>query len=257
MMRLLTILLLVLGGAPSADAAAAPAARRAPLVLAAASLQESMTDAADAWALKHHPRPVISFAASSALARQIAAGAPADLFVSADQAWMDELAKRSLIVLNTRVSFLGNALVLVAPVGRNARVDFRSHTGLAATLAAGSLAMADVDSVPAGKYGRAALQKLGIWGAVSPKVVRAENVRAALALVERGVVPLGIVYATDAKASKAVRIVGVFPRASYPAISYPVARLRASTNPEGEGFRRFLVSPEGKAIFVRYGFSVR
>ncbi|OYY67560.1 molybdate ABC transporter substrate-binding protein [Sphingomonas sp. 28-63-12] len=245
-------LLALLGPAPvmAAD-------RQPPLVLAAASLQESISAAANAWAASRHPRPVISFAASSTLARQLAAGAPADLFVSADETWMDDLAGRGLIAPGTRVSFLGNSLVLVAPATSKVRVEFRNPARLAALLSAGALAMADTESVPAGKYGKAALLKLGVWSAVSPKVVRAENVRAALALVERGAAPLGIVYATDARASSAVRVVGVFPAATYPAISYPVARLKASVNPEGEGFRRFLVSRAGKAIFVRYGFSVR
>ena len=117
--------------------------------------------------------------------------------------------------------------------------------------------MADTESVPAGKYGKAALEKLGVWAAVSPHVVRAENVRAALALVEREAAPLGIVYATDARASAKVRIAGVFPVGSHPPITYPIARLKASTNPEGEAFRRFLLSREGKTIFVRFGFSAR
>ncbi len=241
-------------GTPAATAQPAP---RAPLVLAAASLQESMNAAADAWAAKRHPRPVMSFAASSALARQVAAGAPADLFVSADEPWMDDLAKRGLIVPSTRVSFLGNALVLVAPVASSPRAGMRDPKRLAALIGQGPLAMADVDTVPAGKYGKAALTSLGIWDQVSPHVVRAENVRAALALVERGAAPLGIVYATDARASRGVKVIGVFPANSHPAITYPVARLKASTNPEGEAFRRFLLSGTGKAIFARYGFSIK
>jgi len=238
-------------------AVAAPAtAQKAPLVLAAASLQESMTAAADAWAKQGHPKPVISFAASSALARQVAAGAPADLFVSADEDWMNDLARKSLIVASTRVTFLGNRLVVAAPAGSKVRIPARSPAALARVLAAGPLAMADTP-VPAGKYGQAALEKLGVWTRVAPKVVRAENVRATLALVERGAAPLGIVYATDAKASAKVRIAGVFPETSHPPITYPLARLKTSTNPQAEAFRRFLVSRAGKAIFVRYGFSAR
>ncbi len=233
------------------------AAQRAPLVLAAASLQESMTAAADAWARTGHPRPVISFAASSALARQIEAGAAADVFVSADQDWMDALAAKRLIVAGTRVTFLGNRLVVIAAKNDPVLIPVRPPAALARVLGAGPLAMADTVSVPAGKYGQAALEKLGAWRAVAPKVVRAENVRAALALVERGAAPLGIVYATDAKASPAVRIAGVFPEGSHPAITYPLASLTGSTNPEGAAFRRFLVSREGKAIFVRFGFSAR
>lgn len=234
----------------------AATAQKAPLVLAAASLQESMTAAADAWAKKGHPKPVISFAASSALARQVAAGAPADLFVSADEDWMNDLAAKSLIVTSTRVTFLGNRLVVAAPAGSKVRISVRPPAALARVLTAGPLAMADTP-VPAGKYGQDALEKLGVWAQVAPKVVRAENVRATLALVERGAAPLGIVYATDAKASAKIRIAGVFPRETHPPITYPVARLKTSINPEGEAFRRFLVSREGKAIFVRYGFSAR
>ncbi|WP_324741654.1 molybdate ABC transporter substrate-binding protein [Tsuneonella sp. CC-YZS046] len=230
---------------------------RGPLVLAAASLQESLGEAADSWARRGHPRPVISFAASSALARQIASGAPADLFISADEPWMDHVEKAGLIAPKTRVSFLANRLVLVAPAGSKARLAIGPRFPLARALGEGRLAMADPDSVPAGKYGKASLEKLGVWKAVSPKIARAENVRAALALVERGEAPFGIVYATDAKASAKVRVIGQFPASSHPPITYPLARLKSSTNPEAEAFRRFLVSPAGKAIFVRHGFAAR
>jgi len=227
---------------------------RGPLVLAAASLQESMNAAADAWAAHHHPRPVLSFAASSALARQIAAGGAADLFVSADEDWMDTLAKSGLIVPGTRVSFLHGALVLIAPA--NSTVQLRPAPGFALSraLGGGRLAMADPDAVPAGRYGREALQHLHVWDAVSGQIARAENVRAALALVAHGAAPLGIVYATDARAEPAVRVVGLFPPDSHAPITYPVARLKASTNPDAEAFRRFLLSNEGKAIFRHYGF---
>ena len=239
-------------------AVAAPAAAqgRPPLVLAAASLQESMNAAADAWAKQGHPRPVVSFAASSALARQVEAGGAADLFVSADQQWMDALAAKRLIVASSRVTFLGNRLVLVAAKGNPVRIPVRPPAALARVLTAGPLAMADAP-VPAGRYGEAALRSLGVWTAVAPKVVRGDSVRAALTLVERGAASLGIVYATDARASSTVRIAGVFPARSHPPITYPVARLVASKNPEGEGFRRFLVSRAGKAIFAGYGFTPR
>lgn len=236
-------------------AAAAPP--RPPLVLAAASLQESMTAAADAWAKQGHPRPVISFAASSALARQVIAGAPADLFVSADAEWMDALAVRRLIVPATRADFLGNRLVVVAKADNPVRLPLRPAAALARLLGAGPLAMADPASVPAGRYGRQALHRLGAWRAVAPRVVGAENVRAALALVERGAAPLGIVYATDARAAPSLRVAGIFPAASHPPIVYPIARLAASRNPEAEAFRRFLLSRAGKAIFVRHGFIAR
>lgn len=228
--------------------------RQAPVVLAAASLQESMNAAADAWARTGHPRPVISFAASSTLARQIEAGAPADLFASADEEWMDALVAKGLIAPGTRATLVGNRLVIVELAGRRSVIP-ASGVRLARVLSAGPLAMADPDSVPAGKYGKAALEKLGAWSAVAPKVVRAENVRAALALVERGAAPFGIVYLTDARASANVRVAGLFPRGTHPAIVYPVARLARSANPEGEGFRRFLLSGQGRAIFARFGFT--
>ncbi|MES3152901.1 molybdate ABC transporter substrate-binding protein [Sphingomonas faeni] len=248
--------LIVVTAVTTSIAASGAQAQRPPLVLAAASLQESLTAAADVWARKGHIKPTISFAASSALARQVESGAPADLFVSADEDWMNELAKKNLIVASTRVTFLGNRLVVAAPAGSKIRIPVRPPAALARVLTAGPLAMADT-AVPAGKYGQASLEKLGVWAQVAPRVVRAENVRATLALVERGAAPLGIVYATDAKASAKVRIASVFPENTHPAITYPVARLKASTNPDAEAFRRFLVSREGKAIFVRYGFSAR
>jgi len=235
----------------------AVAQNKGPLVLAAASLQESLTAAADAWAARGHPRPVISFAASSALARQIEAGAPADLFVSADEPWMDELATKGLIVAGTRQSFLSNRLVLIAPADSKLHLTIAKGFPLARALGDGRLAMADPDGVPAGKYGKAALTALGVWPGVSGKIASAENVRAALALVERGAAPLGIVYATDAKASAKVRIIGVFPAGSHPAITYPLARLKTATNRDAEPFRRFLISKQAQAIFIRYGFSAK
>ena len=225
--RLYALLILALGVAIAAPAAASPA------------------------------RETLSFAASSALARQVAAGAPADLFVSADVEWMDDLDQRGLLAPGSRTNLLGNRLVLVAPVDSKVRVALRPGVDLSRALNGGRLAMADPDAVPAGRYGKAALTRLGAWDRVAPSVVRAENVRAALALVERGAAPMGIVYATDAKASAKVRVVGVFPAASHPPIVYPIARLKASRNVEGERFRRFLASRAGKAIFIRYGFSTR
>lgn len=228
-----------------------------PLVLAAASLQESLTAAAEVWARKGHARPVLSFAASSALARQIEAGAPADLFVSADEEWMDHVAARNLLMPRTRVSFLGNSLVLVAPAASRVRLAIGPRFPLARALGSGRLAMADPDAVPAGKYGREALTRLGVWTSVAGKVARAENVRAALAFVERGEAPLGIVYATDARASRGVRVVATFPRESHAPISYPVARLQTSGNGDARAFQSFLLSAEGKAIFRRFGFTIR
>lgn len=252
MLRLLLVrLALVFALLVPAGAQAAP-----PLVLAAASLQESLTAAADAWAAKGHPRPVLSFAASSALARQIEAGAPADLFVSADEPWMDTVAAKGLIRPGTRVPFLANRLVLVTPAARPVHVAVRRNMPIAAALGPGGrLAMADPDAVPAGRYGRAALTALGVWDTVRGRIAAAENVRAALALVERGEAPLGIVYATDARASRAVRVAGVFPANSHPPITYPIATLATATSPDAEPFRRFLLSAEGRRIFARHGFS--
>lgn len=240
----------VLIGGPAAAQA------RPPLVLAAASLQESMAAAADAWARMGHARPVVSFAASSALARQVEAGAPADLFASADMEWMDTLQAKGLLAPGTRANWLGNRLVVIAPVASRARLTMTAAS-LRSTLGGGALAMADPDAVPAGRYGKAALTAYGVWSALAPKVVRAENVRAALALVERGAAPFGIVYETDAKASRAVRVVGVFPPRSHPAIVYPLARLKSSRNVDSERFRRFLLSAAGRRVFAPFGFSVR
>jgi len=225
-----------------------------PLVLAAASLQESLNAAADAWAARRHERPILSFASSSALAKQIDAGAPADIFISADEPWMDDVARHGLVKPGTRTSFLGNRLVLVAPAATAKPVAIRPGFPLARLLGDGKLAMGEVSSVPAGKYGKEALDRLGIWDAVSGKVAGADSVRSALALVERGEAPYGIVYATDALAAKTVKVVGVFPENSHTPITYPVAVLTASTSPEAEAFRRFLISGAGKAIFRRYGF---
>ncbi len=248
-------LLLLLALMAPMRAAGAVADGKGPLVLAAASLQEAMLEAADAWAAEGHQKPVVSFAASSALARQIEAGAPADLFVSADEEWMDHLQEKGLLRPGTRTQFLRNRLVLIAPRSDRGEMAIRPGLPLARALGQGRLAMADPDSVPAGRYGKAALQRLGVWGTVEGRVAAAENVRAALALVERGAAPFGIVYATDARASDQVRVAGVFPAASHPPIRYPLATLRASTHPDAEAFRRFLLSPEGMAVFVRHGFA--
>ncbi|SEH17840.1 molybdate transport system substrate-binding protein [Sphingopyxis sp. YR583] len=234
---------------------AAFAQERGPVVLAAASLQESLTEAANAWAAKGHAKPVISFAASSALARQVIAGAPANLFLSADEEWMDAVAKAGLLRAGTRTTLLGNRLVLIAPAASKVRLTPSRGFPLAKALGTGRLALADPAAVPAGKYAKTALTHLGVWTGVAAKVAPAENVRAAMALVERGAAPLGIVYATDARASKTVRIVGTFPASSHPPIRYPVAVLKASRHKDTAGFRAFLLSKQGRAIFVRHGFS--
>ncbi|MDT8757143.1 molybdate ABC transporter substrate-binding protein [Sphingomonas psychrotolerans] len=242
--------LIGLGGAAFA-ASRAGAAQRPPLVLAAASLQESLNAAADAWARLGHVRPVLSFAASSALARQVAAGAAADLFISADEPWMDDVERRGLIVPGSRATLVGNRLVVVQP----ARARPAGTAPLSRLLTRGRVALADPASVPAGRYAQASLTRLGLWAMVAPRIVRAENVRAALALVERGAAEWGLVYATDARASQRVRAVRMLPAASHPPIRYPIARLRGSASPDAEGFRRFLLSGAGRAIFARFGFT--
>lgn len=253
LLRALSLFLMaaLLGLAP------ARAQPRGPVVLAAASLQEALDDAGSAWAAKGHARPVISFAGTPALARQIEAGAPADLFISADEEWMDHVAARGLLRRGTRAVLATNRLVLVAPASSPARLTIAPGFPLARALGSGRLAMADPDSVPAGRYGRAALTSLGVWPSVAPRIARAENVRAALALVERGEAPFGVVYATDARASARVRVLGTFPAATHPPITYPVAVLRKSRHAGAEPFRRFLLSREGRAILARRGFAVR
>ena len=252
MLRLIAILLTLLTLTQPAHAA------RAPTVLAAASLQEALTEAADAFARQGHPRPVLAFAASSALARQVEAGAPADMFVSADEQWMDVLATKRWIVAASRRDLASNALVLIEPASGRTRLAIARGFPLARALGNGRLALADPAAVPAGIYAKAALTSLGVWPSVAGKIAAAENVRAALALVERAQAPLGVVYATDALASAKVRVVGRFPVGSHPRIAYPVALIAPINgrvaNPEGEAFRRFLLGREGQAILRRRGF---
>lgn len=227
---------------------------RAPVVLAAASLQDALTEAADAWAAEGHARPVLSFAASSALARQVEGGAPADLFLSADEEWMDALAAKGLIDPASRKSFLGNRLVLIAPASAKTALGIKPGMAIGAALGDGRLAIADPAGVPAGRYGKAALTALGVWPEVAERIAVAENVRAALALVERGEAPLGIVYETDAAVSKKVRVIGAFPASSHPPITYPIARLKTASSPDAEAFRAYLVGP-ALPIFRARGFT--
>jgi len=229
-------------------------ARQPLVVLAASSLQEALTAEADAWAKQDHPHPTLSFAASSALARQAQSGAPADLFVSADEDWMDVLEKAGSLRPGTRRDLVTNAIVLIAPKESAASIDLADPASPAAALGSGKLAMADPEAVPAGRYGKAALEHLHAWDKLAGKVVAAENVRAALKLVETGEAPLGVVYATDAAASPKVRVVATFPADSHPPIRYPVAILAASGNAQAASFENFLASPKGQAIFARYGF---
>lgn len=240
----------------------APVANAAPahnkvLVFAAASLTDAMTAVADAYAAAGHEKPVIAFDASSVLARQIENGAPASLFISADEAWMDYLANRRLIDPASRVSFLGNRLVLIAPLDKPLKLEISYGFPLAQALGNNYLAMGDPSSVPVGKYGKAALENLGVWNSVASKVVRSESVRTALFFVERGEAAAGIVYSTDARISKKVSVVAEFPQASYPMVSYPIALIGKNKTPAASEFRAFILSDTAKAIFAKYGFIVK
>ncbi len=227
------------------------------VIFAAASLKSALDETTANWVKKSGtPAPKISYGPSNGLAKQIEQGAPADLFLSADLDWIDYAAGRNLIKPETRIHLLANRLALIAPADSPAVVTIAAGVDLAPALGVGRLAMADVDAVPAGKYGKAALEKLDVWTSVAPHVAEADNVRGALAFVARGEAPFGIVYGTDAKAEPGVRVVGTFPADSHAPIVYPLARIRASTNPEAQRLLDFLVSPEAKAIFEAAGFTV-
>jgi molybdate transport system substrate-binding protein len=216
------------------------------LVFAASSLTDVMNALVEAYAAAGGSKPALSFAASAALARQIENGAPASLFISADEQWMDYVAARGLIAADTRVSFLGNALVLISPA-----------FALASALNGGKLAMGDPDSVPVGRYGKTALENLGVWAQLEPHVIRTDNVRVALAFVARGEAAAGIVYATDAASAKNVAVVGAFPESAYPPVSYPVAVMAQNDTPAARAFRDFLLSPAARAVFETFGFRVK
>lgn len=239
-----------------AFASGALAETRNVVVFAAASLKNALDDINAAWTRETGKKAVISYAASNALAKQIEAGAPADVFFSADVEWMDYAASNKLIRPETRVNLLGNAIVLIAPKEATVQLSIKPGFDLASTLGSGRLAMGNVDAVPAGKYGRAALEKLGAWNGVRNKVAQAESARAALLLVSRGEAPLGIVYRTDAASDPNVRIVADFPDGSHPAIIYPVALTKVSDNPDAPAFLAFLRSRQAKPLFEKQGFSV-
>jgi len=225
-------------------------------VFAAASLKNAFDDVIAAFTAKTHIAARASYGASSALARQIEQGAPADVFVSADVDWMDYLAKKDLIVANSRRALLSNHLALIAPADSKTALKIGPNMPLAAALGSDRLAVAGPD-VPAGKYAQASLTTLGVWASVQDKLAQAESVRAALAFVARGETPLGIVYDTDAKVEPKVRIVGLFPDSSHAPIIYPAAIIAASHNPDAAAFMRFLQGPEATAIFHRYGFQTK
>lgn len=226
------------------------------IVFAAASLTNALDEAARLFERQGGAHAKISYAASSLLAKQIESGAPADIFISADLDWMNYLERRHLIQAATRENLLGNRLVLIAAADSEVKANIELGFNLSGILKGGRLAMADPDSVPAGKYGKAALEKLGAWASVQTAVAPAENVRAALALVSRREAPLGIVYATDATADPNVKVVAVFPEDTHPPIVYPAALTADSRNPNAGRLLEFLGSPAAKAIFEKYGFTV-
>ncbi len=245
------LLLIGLGWWVTSDRDPAP---QGPLVLAAASMQGALDEAAAAWTAQGNPPPVLSYAASSATARQAIAGARADILITADQEWMDRAVDAGAVLADSRADLVANRIVLIAPRSSGVSLNLAPGAPIVTALGDGRLAMADPDAVPAGRYGRAALTGLGLWLAIAPQIARAENVRAALALVERGAAPLGIVYATDAAQSDAVRVVATFDASLHPPIRYPIARL-ARGERDGTGFRDFLLGRQAQAIFARHGFA--
>lgn len=242
------------GNAPAETAASAATPAPELMVLAASSLTDALGEAAQSYTRETGQPVKLSFAASSALARQIEAGAPADVFFSADTDWMDYLQQRNLIATASRINAVGNALVLIAPAGSPVKLDIKPHFSLAAALGAnGRLATGNPESVPVGRYAKTALTRLAVWDQVQDRIVAADNVRSALAFVARGETPLGIVYRTDALQEKAVRIVADFPSDSHEPIVYPVATT-AAAHAGATRFVQYLKSAAAQAIFHKYGF---
>ncbi|WP_039055177.1 molybdate ABC transporter substrate-binding protein [Enterobacter sp. Bisph1] len=225
-------------------------------VFAAASLTNALQDIAAAYKKEKNVEVVSSFASSSTLARQIEAGAPADLFISADQKWMDYAVDKKAIDSATRETLLGNSLVVVASkASAQGDITVNEKTDWNALLKGGRLAVGDPQHVPAGIYAKEALSKLGAWETLSPKLAPAEDVRGALALVERNEAPLGIVYGSDAVASKGVKVVGTFPEASHQKVEYPLAMIDGHKNARVTAFYDYLKGPQASQIFKRYGFT--
>jgi molybdate transport system substrate-binding protein len=235
--------------------AASPTSAAGVTVFAAASLSDALGDVGKIYLTKTGQNPAMSFAASSALARQVEASGGADIFISADTEWMDYLDSRGFIAHETRKNLLGNQLVLIAPADSKVSLTIAPHFDLLGALQGGRLSIADPDSVPAGKYARTALTTLGVWNSVVNHVVSAENVRVALAYVARGEAPLGIVYTTDAMSDRRVHVIGTFPDGSHAPIVYPAALTR-DAKPAAKAFLDFLSGPEAHAIFEKDGFVV-
>jgi molybdate transport system substrate-binding protein len=251
-------IMLMAGGLVAGFSGNAPAAQEDVVVFAAASTTNAITDIAKLYAARHLGRVTPSFASSSTLAMQIANGAPADVYLSANEKWMDYLEKKNVIDRASRFNLLGNRIVLIAPAkSRLSAVDVKPGMALAALLGRqGRLAIGNPEHVPAGIYGKQALQHLGLWAQVKDRLAPTRDVRAALALVERGETPLGLVYATDAAISKRVRVVGAFPVDSHPPIVYPVAMVTGAKRAAAASFLKFLKSPQARTVFKKYGFRV-
>ncbi|HEY2773114.1 MAG TPA: molybdate ABC transporter substrate-binding protein [Candidatus Binatia bacterium] len=238
-------------------AAPIPRARADDLVVfAAASLKESLEEVVQKFSESGHEKPVLSFGASSALARQIENGAPASLFLSADEQWMDDLAAHHFVASGTSTDLLGNVLVLVAFAAKPFSIEIQPGFALEAVLGSDKLALADPESVPAGRYAKAALESLGVWKNVEPNVVREPDVRSAMAMVERGEARAGIVYRTDAKISDRVVVVGTFPESSHAPIVYPMAIVAGHDDARTRELRDFLMSKAAAEIFRSHGFTV-
>jgi molybdate transport system substrate-binding protein len=232
---------------------AAPAPQGPIVVFAAASLTDALQQMADGYTKASGVEVKLSFAASSALAHQIESGAPADIFFSADRDWMDYLQSHGLIRTESRQDLLGNRLALVVPVASKLSIKIAPHFPLAAALGDGHWVTGDPDSVPVGRYAQAALQHLDVWDALVPRLVRADNVRAALVLVARGEVIFGIVYETDAMIDAKVRVVDIFPADSHPPIVYPLA-LTKGANAQAAAFMQYVRGAEASAMFRKFGF---
>lgn len=248
--------LAALGATVFASAKAQTAARPDVLMFAAASLQTALRAIAEAWRAETGKTVAFSFAASSALAKQLEQGAPADIFASADLEWMDFAERKGLITPASRQQLLGNALVLISAQTDPVALKITPGFDLAGVLGEGRLATGNPASVPVGRYAQAALTHLGVWDKVQPKLAGADNVRAALALVARGEAKLGIVYATDAKSEPKVRVVDTFPVGSHPPVVYPVAMVKGVQNPHAAAFMAYLRSPAATRIFEAGGFTV-
>jgi len=232
-----------------------PAAAERVTVFAAASLKEALDEQAGRFETETGNEVVLAYGASNALARQIEAGAPADLFISADLDWMDYVEQRGLLLPGSRVALLRNELVLIAPARSTTTLRIARNFPLAAALGAEKLALANPDSVPAGKYAKQALQSLGVWSRVAQNVVGAENVRVALELVARGEVPFGIVYRTDALSESGVRIVDVFPEATHSPIVYPAALTVTGKSKAARALLDALRSARARVVWSKHGFA--